>query len=272
MLMHRFSNIVGMLGLLGSLANPAFSQQAPAPANTGSKAQALLEASAEAGKFTFIVFYKEDSAATRDMARVVQESVATQQQAASIAFAQSTQPIEQQLVERFGIGRAPMPLTVAVAPNGAITGVFSKTVKADDLEQAIVPPVMMACMKQLQEKKLVFVCLNAGGETTIPAGVRTLQADPMFKERIVLVPMDIRDPQESRFLSQMQVKPAEFKGELAVLIAPPGVLIGKFDSRTPAPQIAAALHKAGQCCDDANCKHNHGAAPQATQPGTGGRN
>ena len=39
-------------------------------------------------------------------------------------------PAEKALVEKFGVSRSPLPLTLAVAPNGAITGVFSQRLGA----------------------------------------------------------------------------------------------------------------------------------------------
>jgi hypothetical protein len=77
--------------------------------------------------------------------------------------------------------------------------------------------------------------------------------------------MRLDDPAEARFYQQMKLSPNQVNGPYAVLIAPPGVLIGHFDTKASAEQIAAAIHKAGKCCEDENCKHNH--APQATAPG-----
>ena len=81
-----------------------------------------------------------------------------------------------------------------------------------------------------------------------------------------LLPQPRDDPAEARFYQQMQLEPQRINGPHAVLIAPPGVLVGQFDSRSTADQIAASIHKAGQCCDDPNC--THGQAPQATHPTT----
>jgi hypothetical protein len=41
-----------------------------------------------------------------------------------------------------------------------------------------------------------------------------------------------------------------------VVLAPPGVLVGKFPASATSDQIGAALHAAGKCCNDPNCKHN----------------
>jgi hypothetical protein len=201
------------------------------------------------------------------MLKTVKEGVASRGGKATFTTADANSAGEQTLVEKFGVGRAPMPLTVAVAPNGAVTGVFAKAITDEQMAVAIVPPTMMRCMKSLQEQKIV------------PAGVRMLQLDPDFKERVVLVSMLVDDPAESRFTQQMKLDTAKVKGPYAVLIAPPGVLIGHFDAKSTQTEIASAIHKAGQCCDDPNCKHGHATpksppAPKgpSAQRTTSGRN
>ena len=54
----------------------------------------------------------------------------------------------------------------------------------------------------------------------------------------------------------MEIDPAAFSGSTVVVLAPPGVLVGKFPATATAAEIAAKLHAAGKCCDDPNCKHN----------------
>jgi hypothetical protein len=67
-------------------------------------------------------------------------------------------------------------------------------------------------------------------------------------------------PDEARLLKQMQVDPRQVRTPLAALLAPPGVLIGKYNTTATKDEVAAALHKAGKCCNDPNCRH--GASTQ----------
>jgi hypothetical protein len=248
-------------------------QQRPVTVRTApaSKAQSVLDQASADQKFTLIVFHKEDSAALRSMIETAKAGVAKRSEKAAITYVQVTDPAEQELVARFDVARSPMPLTMVVAHNGAITGVFSKQITDEGIDAAIVTPTMTRCMKSLQENKLVFVCVQTTEKPLMPMAVKNMQADPQFKDRIALVSLQLNDPEEKRFLTQMQIDPAKVSGVTAALLAPPGMLIGKYDSLATKEQIAAALHKAGQCCDDPNCKHNH-AAPQATQPSKARRN
>lgn len=247
----------------------AQSQTAPPPLPV-SKVQPVLDAAAKDGKFTFVVFHKGDTPALRSMLNVVKEGATTRSGKSVHTVADANAAGEQALVEKLGIGRAPMPLTVAIAPNGAVTGIFPKAINDEQLTASIVPPTMMRCMKSLQDQKLVFVCMTTDPNevAAVPQGVQALQLDPVFKGRVELVSMLASDPNESRFLDQMKVKPADVKGPYAILIAPPGVLVGHYGSQATVTEIGAAIHKAGQCCDDPNCKHNQAAPKTPPAPNT----
>lgn len=279
----KSSTMFALFGVVGgwiTIAEPIYAQsqvrQSSPPAVTQSRSLSRLEQSLKAagseGKFTFIVFTKEDNAAGREMLGVVETGVAERHEQAVVVTARANDPAEQPLVQHFGIGRAPMPLTVAVAPNGAITGVFAKKISDEHLSAAIVTPTMMKCMKSLQNKQLVFVLVSSGNKPAVPNGVKALQSDPQFKDRMTFASMRVDDPAETRFVTQMQIDPQKVVGPYAVLIAPPGVLVGHFDTASTPAQIAAAIHKSGQCCDDPNCKHAAAPAQQAAKPNSSRKN
>lgn len=248
-----------LVGTCLALSNLASAQQ---PASL-SPLQKTLSKSSQDEKFTFIVFHRDSGEATRALYQQTKDGTASRSDAAIVTTARVDDPAERSLVDTFGISRAPMPMTVVVAPNGAVTGLFPRAISDEQIAAAIVSPTMMRCMKELQAQKLVFVCLTRTDRVEVPQGVQLVQKYPQFKNRISLVGMRLDDPAEARFHQQMKLDPKQIDGPYAVLIAPPGVLIGQFDARSTADQIAAAIHKAGQCCEDPNCKHNH--APQATR-------
>ena len=241
-----------------------------ANASNGSKAQEVLGQSAEQQKYTFLLFYKEDNTATRTMARTLKEGVAQRTDQASLCLVAVADPAEQAVVKKFGVARAPLPFTLAIAPNGAITGLFSQKLTAAHIEGSFVTAGMAQCMKSMQDKKLVLVCVQASPRTATPAAVKDFQADPEFKDRVAVISVQLNDPSEAPFLKQMELDASKVKGSSIVFLAPPAVLVGKFASTTTKAELAAALHKAGKCCDDPNCKHGHG--PQATKNSNAKRN
>ena len=96
-------------------------------------------------------------------------------------------------------------------------------------------------------------------KASLPQAVKDFQADPHFSNRLAVVSMQVNDPKEKQFLNQMQVDPLQVRGQTTLFLAPPGVLIGKYTASATKDEMAAALHQAGKCCDDPNCKHNQKA-------------
>ena len=245
------------------MATAATTARAQAPAAEGpAGAQQVLAQSAEQDKFTFIVFYRADDDATRAMAQIVTETVAKHAGQAVPVFVQITNPAEQAIVKQFDVARAPMPMTLATAPNGAITGVFPQRVAEAQLATAFVTPAMSHCMKSMQAGKLVFLCVQTTPQPTVPQAVNEFLADPQFKDRGDVVLVNAADPAEVQLLAEL-----ELGGANTVFFAPPGVLVGKFGFASTKTEIAGALHKAGKCCEDPNCKHGHNHAAKPAQSG-----
>jgi hypothetical protein len=259
-----------LLTLFVALATPALAQQPT------SKAQTALSQAAEQGKYTFILFYKANDAATTAMNTTLQTALAKYKTTATFTFVYVADPNEQELVKKYDVSRAPMPLTLAIAPNGALTGMFPQKIEATHVDSSFVTPTMMQAMKALQENKLVFVTVQGNVAATEPVALREFASDPHFNTRMVTLTANASDPAEAKFMAEMEVDPRIAATQLS-LLAPPGVLVGKFPANTPMKTIAAALAEAGKCCDDPNCKHHQQqqAQPQpnrgATAPATGAR-
>src|SRR3972149_3549031 len=63
---------------------------------------------------------------------------------------------------------APMPLVLCLAPNGAITGAFTKQFTQDAVDKALVTPAMTAYMKALQDDKIVVVHVKPAANASLP--------------------------------------------------------------------------------------------------------
>ncbi|MBX7165957.1 MAG: hypothetical protein K1X74_06370 [Pirellulales bacterium] len=224
-------------------------------AEPAQRAEAVLASSAKDNKFTYVVFYKQYDATSKAMTKTVQQGLAGHENEAVITYSQVTSPEEQALVKKFGLERTPMPMTLAVAPNGAITGIFNTKLTPELVVDALVTPVMTRCMKSMQEGKIVLVCVHRTAEPAVPQCASDFQKDAFYADRSAVILLDANDQAEARFLAQMKIEPAK-TGDVIVMLAPPGMLVGQFANTTTKEQLAAALHKAGKCCDDPNCKHN----------------
>jgi hypothetical protein len=220
-----------------------------------SPGQEALAQAASQQKFALVLFYRTADRLTESIAKTLADAVAKRSDQAVDIHVQVTNAAEKPLVDTFKIGRAPMPLVVAIAPNGAITGIFQQKFEERFLAEALVTPGMAHCMKKMQEGKLVLLCVDSTRTATVPAAVGDFKIDPQFKDRLVVVSLISDDTNETRFLKSLEIDPARFEGSTMVLMAPPGTIVGKYAADATKEKLAADLHAAGKCCDDPNCKH-----------------
>lgn len=221
-----------------------------------SKGETALTAAANSQKFTFILFWKENDAATQEMQQILKQGLAKRAEQATWVAVRTDDPAEKKLIDDFQLSRAPVPMILAVAPNRAITGVYTSQPTEANLHEGIVSPCMTRCMKSMQGGKLVLLCVQTSPKAALPKAVQDFQADPQFSKRIAVQTLQCSDPAEAKFLKNLQIDPATAKTQTTVFMAPPGVLIGKFTAEATKDQMAEQLHAAGKCCDDPNCKHN----------------
>lgn len=219
--------------------------------------QATAQAAAQ-GKFSFIMFYRDDNDLARAMAQAIMSKTAQRSDVIVSTFVRITNPTEAAIVRQFDVAQAPMPLTIVTAPNGAITGTFSEHVSEQQLETTITTPVMSQCLKAIQDGKIVFLCLQTTPKVLVSRGVFEFLVDPQFSGCTQIVPIPVGDPAEAKLIKELELG-TQLGDPYIALFAPPGVLVGKFLPACRKTEIVAALHKAAKSCDDPNCKQDHTA-------------
>lgn len=229
--------------------------QAPQPRLA---AEQILADAADKQQYTFLIFYKDEGRSTQAMAETMKRGIAAHNGGAAIAYVNVANQSDRALVDRLDVSRAPMPLAMAIAPNGAITGVFPRKVSAEQIVHSFVTPAMASCMKTMQGGKLALLCVLPSSRSRAPAGVQAFCADPQFKDRVVVLTVQSDDPEEVEFLQELAGEGHAANESMIALFAPPGALVGTFSSAASVDELAAALHKAGKCCEDPNCKYNQG--------------
>ena len=177
----------------------------------------------------------------------------------------TTDSSEKAIVAKFELSRAPMPLVLALAPNGAITGGFPSKFEEKQLLDAFATPVTQKVMKQLQDNKLVFVCVQNDKTKSNDAamqGVRDFKADARFASATEIVMLDPTDSAEASFLADMKIDP-KTEDAMTVFLAPPGAAIAEYKGATDKAEMATALQKAssGGCGPGAGSCGPGGACP-----------
>jgi len=118
------------------------------------------------------------------------------------------------------------------------------------LLDAIASPGLAASLKGLQDRKLVFVCVQNDATKSNAAamkGVQDFKADRRFSGTTEIVILDPAKTEESKFLGQLGVAP-DTKEAVTVFLAPPGTVVGKFQGATKKSQLEASLQKAAADC------------------------
>lgn len=234
---------------LGLALGWAARAQPPQPA---SPAQAALTSARQDQKYLFVLFWKEDSPATQAMKQTLDAALARRGGQASSVAVNTTDPAESGVVAQFGVSRSPMPLVVAVAPNGAITGGFPLRLTEQDVNRAFVSPGTAACLRGTQARKLVLLCVQPAGVQDLPPGVREFKADAQYGPATEVVTVRADDPAEAGFLQALKVRPAS--STVTAFLAPPGSLLGTFDHTVTRQQFVEKLKSAqNSCCPGGKC-------------------
>ncbi|MCC6124516.1 MAG: hypothetical protein IT426_06125 [Pirellulales bacterium] len=202
-----------------------------------------MQNSTTAGKYLFIHFWREKNAQTDKSWNTLRTGAAKFDDSAEVVSLRITDPNEKAIVDRFNVGKAPMPLILAIAPCGAVTKAYPGNFDEKQLAIAFVSPCEALCMKAIQSRKLVFVCVAyevaADGQAAIPQGVKDFQADEKFAKATEIVTLNATDKREAGFLKELQID-TKARKPVSVLLAP-GALVGTFDSAAPKAFIEAKL-------------------------------
>ncbi len=227
-------------------------QVKPEPALKASPESAAISAAAKQDRYVFITFYKKDDDASKKMQATLKPVQAKLSRRASFVSVDVDDPIQQELVSRYGADRSPIPLTLVVAPNGAVTAGIKKT----DFSKAFVSDGMASVIKVMQDRKLAAVCIQGPRTKNNKKSLATaekLKAAPELGGAVEIVKINPSDPAESRFIKECKIDTRSTDAQLLVL-APPGKLVGKFTSADTMDTIMASLKSAlGGGCGGGSC-------------------
>jgi len=229
----------------------------PNPWPTGSSpGLTALAKAAEQNRYAYVFFWKTEGEATQRKREVFDAALATLGDRADAISVCVAAPEEKPTVDAFKVSRAPMPLVLAIAPNGAVTKAWPLDFQAATAGEGIVSDGAASCMKALQGNKIVLVSVqnsmtsHAGEALEAAAG---FLADPRFAQAAAGVVLDPADPAEATFLASLKVSPTTDKA-ITVLLAPPGNPVATFVGAVSTATIVAKVTDAKSgCCPDGKC-------------------
>ena len=225
----------------------ALTPPAPSDANAAaaeSIVQAAIKKAADEKKYLFLFVSNSDTEETATAKRAVEAAATKIADKSDLAFIQRDSAAEKEAIEKFQLNRAPMPIVLALAPNGAITGAyFGDKLKDPQLQDSIASTCEQQCMKALQERKLVLLCCqNSTTKSNDVAmqGVNDFKADTRFAQFTEIVTIDPASTAEQGFLGKLTIDPQITEATTAFL-APPGVLISKVNGATTKDALVSTL-------------------------------
>ena len=253
------SNII-LCSLLAAPANVSAADEsaidsAPRAASASQTGQvatgmAAMEKAAKSNKYLFALFRKEDNDQTTAMRQVLDEVMKKVTDRADAVQVDVSAASEKDIVDHFEVAYAPMPLLLAIAPNGAVTGRFPGRVEARRLLDAFASPGTAKCLKAFQDRKLVFLCVqNDQTESAKEAmqGVHAFKHDERFAKDTQIIVVDPSDKAESQLLSDLEIDPKSNEA-VTVLFAPPGRFVGRFHGATNLDDLVSTLGAAMSGC------------------------
>ena len=250
--------IATVLGLYGAAAQTTQTTPAKPAATNAASAKTgatVVRQAAEAKQYLFAFIYEQNDETTKAARKTFDAGVAKISPAPKSVAVDRSDLTEKEMIEQFKLEAAPMPLVLAIAPNGAVTtGLKAGDLTEARLADAVVGPGMQQCLKGLQDRKLTFVCLQNGSTKANDAamkGVNEFKADPQFADGVEVVKVDPSDPKEAKFLAQLKADP-KAKTASTTLLAPPGMIVTQVDGATSKSALEASLKKAMAACSGAS--------------------
>jgi len=226
----------------------SFAEENNAPAKPSGKLNERIEQGLKDNKFTFVMFWNEENEQTKEMKNVINEAKTKLAEKAEILIIKIDDPQEQELITKYRINTAPMPIAITFAPNGAITGGFPQKTDLQSLEGTIVCAAEADCMKNLQEGKIVFICVQ-DEKTELNAeamkGINEYINDGNQKTSHI-IKVSPRDKSAKEFLMKFGILEAPAKAT-TFLLKPPGMIGSKFEGATTKDEIKVVACMKG-CC------------------------
>jgi hypothetical protein len=248
MSVRRIALAILLLGVIGSVA--------------AASAQKDLDSAAKHGKVAFILV-TDQGATGVDQARDMIKQAMKQVKKAELVELNRSDPANAELVAKYRLAGSPVPLIIVAARNGVIAGGLpAAQATADKLVGMVPSPKKAEILQMLQSGKAVLVSASrrsmaaqSGATAACAAACGQLQ------QQCVTVEIDMDDPAEAGFLTQMKVNLASTE-PVTLVINPQGQITGTYTGAADVNALVqAATMKVGGCCPKTVTNPNASCAP-----------
>lgn len=224
--------------------------------------QESIESANKSGLSVFLVVTDPGNAGTQkavDIANQAHEKCAKSQ----VIQMNRSDAENADLVKKYGISGAPIPLILVIACNGIVTGGLTLDKANADLLVKLVPsPVKSDVLKALSNGKSVFLVVSSKNMKEKDEVMNTCtQACIEMQNNAKLIGLDLNDQKEKDFLAELKIDPTITSPQTFVINSR-GQITGTFTDVNTTELVASAkkLPEAKGC--GASCKSGSGCAPK----------
>jgi hypothetical protein len=208
-----------------------------------------LESAAKSGRVAFILIADPGTPgidAARDLTRRAMERVT----GSTLVELDRSDPGNAELVAKYRLAGAPLPLVLVAAANGAIAGGLPASQATEELLVDMIPsPKKAEILMALQEGKSVFLVAARKGMKAAPGAKNSCSMACMqMSGKSASVEIDMDDPGEAAFLDQLKVNRASEEPVTLVVNALGQVTATYAGAADVANLVQAAAKRAGGCC------------------------
>ncbi len=199
--------------------------------------------------FTAVIFYdKADSADYKAMAATAKQFVNDNSRRVVLREVAADSAGAASLVEKYRLLRAPMPLLLVFAPNGAITRGYAKKVELAKLQTSLVGPIEQKLIKYMQQRKPVVIRIpgkSAEENTDFNTAISDFEKLRGFKPEVLEVTALSKDDKKLEKKYGLNIYSGKAQ---TVVLTTAGTVAGSFSGKVSAEDISEALKNAGSSC------------------------
>jgi len=206
-------------------------------------AQEAIESANKSGLAVFLVITDPGNANTQQAMDIANQAHSKYTKSGVVQMNRSDAS-NKDLVAKYSVSNAPLPLILVIASNGLVTGGYpSYQATADLLIKVIPSPVKADVMKALSNGKSVFLVVSRKDMTEKNEVMNTCaQACIEMQNNTKLIGLDLEDQKEKAFIAEMKIDPAITSPQTFVINSK-GQINGTFNDEVNTTTLVSTAKK-----------------------------
>ncbi len=229
----------------------------------GASTHTDLDQAAKQQQVAFILVSEPASTGLEAARDLIRQTMAKVEKSTLIELNRSD-PANADLVAKFRLAGAPVPLILVAARNGALAGGVPVVQATTERLVALVPsPKRAEILLALQSGKSVFICVGRKSMSSQPKTIATCEsACGQSSGKCVLIQVDMDDPAETAFLTALKVDLTATE-PVTLVVNTAGQIAGTYTGAVDAGElVATTTKKVGGCCPATAAGGSKSCSPQ----------